>query len=402
MKFNGKKISETIEDAKNKINDYNGTSEEIKQKFENNDITSLQQFDELNKLSQLISNIDSSAISREFDRYLASIQVINLYKKLGNDFKKAIKYSKYLIQKDEFSQIIKDVNSTRLRLKPREDKKKGLIMEWPKAHEISNGERDVLSLITLLLKARKSFNKQNGLLIIDEIFDYLDDANLVAFQYFITDFIERIGRKGKNIFPMLLTHLDPLIFEQFNFNKQKSKIHYLKDVNHKASPELLKIIYNREDSSIKDYLSKYFFHYYPSETDLEEDFERLRLNKDWSSSAKFHKRNNRELRKYLFEDRKYDPIAVCISLRRKIEKQVYENIADDSIKSEMVNNVKKTKNKLEFCANKGVNIPELYFLLGIIHNSSLHLKQGQDISQPLSLKLENLSIKKMIRKVFED
>ena len=401
-KFNGKKVTDAIAKAKELINTYKGTSETIKQKFENEALASLKLFEELNKLSELLSNFDSKTLISDFDRYFGAIQIIDLNKKLGANFKKAIKYSTYLNQKEEFIQIINSVNSTRIKVKPKEDKNKGLFIEWPKAHQVSNGERDVLSLITLLLKARRSLKKQNGILIIDEIFDYLDDANLIAFQYFISDFIEKMGRSGKNIFPILMTHLDPLVFEQFVFQKHKMRVQYLKDVAHKASPELLKIIYNREDGAISENLSKYFFHYYPSSITLDTDFNRLGLNMDWSSSDKFHKRNERELRKYLLEDKKYDPIAVCIALRRRIEKLMYDRIRDTSIKSELVNVVRKTKNKLEFCANKGINVPELFFLLGIIHNSSLHLQNGQDISQPLALKLENITIKKMIYDVFQD
>ena len=48
----------------------------------------------------------------------------------------------------------------------------------------------------------------------------------------------------------------------------------------------------------------------------------------------------------------------------------------------------------------GIQIPETFFLLGIIYNTSLHLAEGNDISIPLGLKLENLTIKRMIKNIF--
>ncbi len=400
-KLTGKKITKSINETVEAINAFAGKTEEIKVKAEAEIDKIFGTYDELDNFISNLTSIDSEFLKTRTDCFLAIFQLLSLKDKLGEDFKKAIKYNTYLIEKAEFIQIIEIVNSTRFKIKPREDKKKGLIIEWPQGHEISNGERDVLSLIILLIKARRTFKKNNCILVIDEIFDYLDDANLVAFQYFITDFIEKMSQDGRNIFPILMTHLDPLVFNQFCFNKHKIKVHYLQSVANKTSPNLLNIIYNREDLQIKENISKHFFHFHPDDIDLDSDFARLGLNPDWSVASKFHKRNFRELRKYLIENRKYDPVAVCIALRLKIEKLVYDSIFDPSIKTIMLE-TKKTRNKLEECVRRGVSIPETYFLLGIIYNSSLHLKSGQDISRPLSTKLENGTIKKIITDIFKN
>ena len=400
-KLIGKKFTADIKASVANINSLKGTVTEIKDKLQPSIGAIIGKYEELNNFYNKLSYIDSEYLRTEADRYLTIIQLLNLRKNLGANFKLAIKYNSYLNDREEFTQIINTVNSTRFKIKPKEDKKKGLIIEWPQGHEISNGERDVLSLIILLIKARRTFKKNNCILIIDEIFDYLDDANLVAFQYFITDFIEKMTKNDRNIFPILMTHLDPLVFNQFCFNKHKIKVHYLQSVENKTSPNLLNIIYKREDVQIKENISKHFFHYHPDNIDLEVEFESLSLNSDWSESDKFHKRNFRELRKYLVDNIKYDPVAVCIALRLKIEKLVYDSIADPSVQTIMLN-TRKTKNKLEECVKMGVNIPETYFLLGVIYNSSLHLKSGQDISRPLTTKLENGTIKKIITDIFKD
>jgi len=392
-KLTGKKINKTISDAVIKTKSYKGTADDLKLNFGKDSLNSFKEYDELNNLAKLISQFKIESLEVEIDYYLAAIQIINLYNSLGNNFKKALNYSLYLNEKADLIDTIDSVNTTRFTIKPVEHKKKGLIIEWPQGHEISNGERDVLSLIILLIKSRKSFSKNNGILIIDEIFDYLDDANLVAFQYFVTNFIEKMIDKGKNIFPILMTHLDPMVFNQFCFNKHKLKVHYLQSVNNFASKELLKIIYNREEELVKDNLSKHFFHFYPTDIDLTADFEALGLNKDWADSAKFRKRNFRQLRAYLIDNTEYDPIAVCLAIRYHIEKLVYELLNNPDLQTEFIE-TKTTKEKLEFSARKGIRIPEILFLLGIVYNSPLHLNQGQDISVPLSLKMENKTIKK--------
>lgn len=34
--------------------------------------------------------------------------------------------------------------------------------------------------------------------------------------------------------------------------------------------------------------------------------------------------------------------------------------------------------KLEFARSKGEEVPEVYFLLGVVYNDALHLKESQD------------------------
>ena len=88
----------------------------------------------------------------------------------------------------------------------------------------------------------------------------MDDANLITFQYFISTFIDEIKKQKRRIFPILLTHLDPLFFNHFCFNDTKIKVSYLKEHNIKSNKELLKIIYNRENPSIKNEVDAYYFH----------------------------------------------------------------------------------------------------------------------------------------------
>lgn len=321
---------------------------------------------------------------------------------MGVNYKRACKYLYFLEEKAEFTKTIESFNPVKDRfdIKPRVEGN-SLVVKWPKAHEISNGERDILTFIALLLKSRRNFRKKDCILIIDEIFDYMDDANLITFQYYVSKFIDEMKRQKRRIFPILLTHLDPLFFNHFCFNDSKIKVNYLKETNIKSNLNILKIIYKREDSSIKNILDAYYFHYHPSinTIDVTNEFKSLKLNVDWAKPEKFFQKIFREVRRYLFETDAFDPLAICFGVRIQIEKLVYNLIVDPVNKAKFIG-INGTKNKLNFAQSIGVHIPETYFLLGIIYNTSLHLIEGQDVSKPLGLKLENGTIKQMIKNIF--
>jgi hypothetical protein len=80
---------------------------------------------------------------------------------------------------------------------------------------------------------------------------------------------------------------------------------------------------------------------------------------------------------------------------------MHEMIQDGENKRKFIEEVNGTKNKLRFAQSVNVHIRETYFLFGIIYNASLHLIEGQDISKPLGLKLENGTIKQMIKSIFD-
>lgn len=67
--------------------------------------------------------------------------------------------------------------------------------------------------------------KDNNILIIDEVFDYLDDANIMAAQFYITDLIKQLKGVGKNIFPIILSHLNPDYYNQ-HYSFKDLKVYY--------------------------------------------------------------------------------------------------------------------------------------------------------------------------------
>lgn len=398
-RFNQVKITNNINTIREEINNRAGTTEQIKNWLLNEKLPSFRAIEELKKLAYLIQACQFPSITDEADCFLAALQFVEVFKSRGGEFKKACKYQYYVDDKTYYKELISAFNSTRLKIQPKEDKKKGLIVEWPKAHEISNGERDVLSFIVLMLKGKRTFKKTNCILIIDEIFDYLDDANLISFQYFITTFIEDMKNQGRNLFPLLMTHLDPMYFNHFCFNRHKIKVHYLKKIATSASPDLLKLIRKREEAIIQHELDLHYFHYNPVETNLMAQFSALGLNTGWAESRKFHAYVGNEIKKYLEDKADYDPLAICFGVRVRIEYLVYQKIVDVKNK-ELFILEHGTKKKLEFCENLSLDIPEIYYFLGIIYNDTLHWKANFDIVIPVALKLENLTIKKLIKTLF--
>ena len=406
-RFNLKKYKNVINISIEQINQQSGTGNQIKEWIITNILPTIQQLDEYIKLQNIISEFGFQEIQNEADLFLTAWQILTLKNNLGTNYKKACKYVYYLEEKEQYTKTISAFNPVRNRfdIKPKEEKNK-LIVRWPKADEISNGQRDILTFITLLLKFRRDFKnsrKRDCILVIDEIFDYLDDANLISFQYYISTFIEDMRKLKRRIFPILLTHLDPLFFNHFCFNDSKIKVNYLKEINIKSNQEILKLIYKREDLTIKNDVDTYYFHFHPETNlvDISDKFASIGLNEIWGKPDQFFKKIFREVRRYLLEEVRFDPLAVCFGVRIQIEKRVYEKIEDEENKRIFIEDKNGTKNKLLYAQSVGILIPETYFLLGIIYNTSLHLNEGQDISKPLGLKLENETIKNMIMNIFK-
>lgn len=397
-KFTQVKISKSLDAVKAEINLHAGKSDSIKQYIIDNKIIELQAIAEFNHLATILRQFDG--IQNDVDSFLAAYQIIHVYQIMGADFKKAVNYVCFLEDKEFYERTIDDFNTTRHRIRPKVDKTHNcLIVEWPKAHEISNGQRDVLSFVTMLMKAKRNFKKQNCILVIDEIFDYLDDANLISFQYFVTNMIEEMKLEGKCFFPILMTHLDPIYFNHFCFNKHKIKVVYLKDVAIHSNPHILNLIRKREDPTIKVLIDQHHFHYHPAQINISADFHALGLPQTWGDSNRFHLFIEGEVVKYLNDQTDFDPLAICFGVRIKIEFLLYSKITDPN-NSQRFLDEHGTKKKLEFCEAIGIDVPEVFYLLGIIYNDNLHIRHGQDSIRPVAIKLENLTIKKMIRDIF--
>lgn len=338
----------------------------------------------------------------DVDAYLCTWQFISVKLTMRGKYKRALQYAAYLAKKKNLDNTLQEINpfSDRFKIVSKE-KNQSLVIEWPKAHLISSGQRDILVFIAKLMECKYQA-EDNCILVIDEFFDYLDDANVVAFQYYISTLIDSFKKSKKLIFPILLTHLDPNYLKHFCFNDSRLNIIYLKQINAQVSDKMAKLVANRENVQIKDVLDTHYFHFsnITDDINISAKFEELGLNKDWGCPTAFVKKINRELRKYLLQPGdKYDPLAVCFAVRRRIEELVYCKLQEEH--RPLFLNTHGTNEKLREAQKHGISIPETYFLLGIIYNHPLHIAGNEDISKPLSLKLDNPSIKSMIRKLWE-
>lgn len=381
------KISEFIA----RVNLQNGTRDDLLDWIKNNELETLDDIPNLFAIVQVLKSFDLG-FKNISENYLSAIQIAFDFNANQETFKAATKWSNYELEKENYRNLFKDFNSSWKTFEPVE-KNGSLIIEIPKACHISNGQRDIMCFIALLKQAEIKLSKQRSILIIDEIFDYLDDANLVTVQFYVTKLIKKFKDNGKKFYPIILTHLNPYYFKNYTFSKQK--VFFLEKKEAKVSPHFQKILINRDNPLIRDNLSKHHLHFDPTPINIRPDFEKLYLKRKWGESLVFETYINEEFTKYLNNESIYDPFAVCCAVRKKIEESVYNQLENENFKEEFLER-NTTPNKLNYADGKGVMVPETYYLLGIIYNDGLHWKDNESA---IASKLENLTIKKMISEI---
>ena len=178
-----------------KINLQQGTGDQIKLWMSTNVMADFDAITPLNALKSVITDVTGSD---DVEAYLLAWQIAR--ESQDANFKNALEFKLYLRDKEFYDELLRSFDTTRHHICTSEvkidKKRKKLVVNFPHADEISNGQRDVLTFVAQLHRARRKLKKPNCILIIDEIFDYLDDANLVAFQYYITQFIEESEGSG--------------------------------------------------------------------------------------------------------------------------------------------------------------------------------------------------------------
>lgn len=387
----------TVQAFRMALGSQSGTAAQLRAWMANNSLGGLDTLEPLKDVAEVLSSTGSCSAGPE--AYLAALQIVELYKQDKAVFKKACKYSNYQLEREEYTTDLAAFNTTWCDICPRE-RDGALIVEFPPAHHISNGQRDVLSFIALLHRARRKLSKDNAILIIDEVFDYLDDANLVAAQYYVTQFIDTFRSKGRRIYPLILTHLNPIWFRNYAFSKQK--VYFLDKRSIKPNASFLKLLQFRADpktlKQAKDDVSRYLLHYHPSTTSRREDFKVYGLKETWGEPSIFDQFVESEIEKYRNDQTDYDPLAVCCAVRRRIEKLAYDELRPEHRPGFL--DTHKTKEKLEYAEGIGSSVPEYYYLLGLVYNAGLHWKNNQDIISPIAAKLENVTIAHMIKRLW--
>lgn len=391
-----------VDDLLEQISLKTGTTSEILLWLENEKLIDFQDIEYISDVAKMVYEYQSFDYNL-IESYLVAIQISNIYSSDKDSFKKMCKYKIYELEKQGYEDIFSFFKSTWKNIRPTV-KDGSLILSLPKAHHISNGQRDVWTFIALLQKAKNQFKKDHCILVIDEVFDYLDDANLTAVQFYISNLIKDLKSEGKKFYPLILTHLNPMYFKNFTFQNQH--VYYLDNQNATIDENMKKLIINRKkfeeihDGIKEDKLSKYFLHYEPEACDLTDKFSEYNLHTNWGVSNDFYDFVLNQVNEYL-NDRAFCAFSVCCGVRIKIEEKTYSLIEDPVVQSNFLVE-HGTKKKLEYVQENGINVSDIYFLLGVIYNDGMHWKNNYDNVSPIVSKLKNLTIKNMIEKVFEE
>lgn len=399
------KPSKLINGFIDRLRTYTGRKVDIWKKIEDDDIPLLSS---VGMVSDLVGYCreylqgDTEAVV-----YLKVIQLIKLYLKDRNSFENSIKYAKYVLERDSYKALFSSLKDTWKNVQPNEVGK-NFVIEIPDTNKLSNGERDIIVFLAMLQQARNTLKKQNNILIIDEIFDYLDDANLIAAQYYITGLIDEIKSKGCNIFPIILSHLNPNYFKSYAF--KDLKVYYLNPHKPMYSVKMEKLLNRRSilmqedkrNGTQTDLISKYMLHFHDDYSqDMTITFGGKAELMPWKDINVFKQYCKAETMKYLREE-DFDSVAICVWLRECIEKYIYGRLSDAD--KPLLFNKHGTNNKIEFAEEKGIDCPEIFSMLGLIYNDNLHTdnKSKIDSRETLYSRLENNTIREMIRKVVSD
>lgn len=387
-------VKKAIKALQDEINAKTGNSEQILTSIKEDTIQAVSAID---FVGDILASFAESGINQasRIEVILAAIQVGDIHASDKGAFKKAGERANYVFEKAAYIEDFTALKGTWCNIQPKETGD-GLVIAFPKANQISNGERDIICFVAQLKKAKLQLKKNKIIiLVIDEIFDYLDDANLVACQYYLTQMISELKSEGRQIFPLIMTHLNPGFFRNFTFSDQK--VCYLNKIA-AADKAVESIISKRDDHTISDAISKHFLHFHSDDIDLSNEFQALGLPAGLATAFQFSVHCTNQLQRYV-EGKSFDPLAVCSGVRRQVEQLSFELI-EKEFQDEFLS-THKTVNKLKFVQSTGVTVPEVYFLLAVIYNDAMHVRPNQDNFSGLGAKLANLTIKHMISTLIE-
>lgn len=369
-----------------------GTATEIESAIENSFRTEIEQNADLLKILNLLSHeMQGTSWTKRL------LVCMGLRAQLTNDranLKQWLRYGDYAEQLKGTREFMAAVNGSWLTASVKESKGR-VWVEFPDARSLSNGQRDILFFAASLLKVRQSDTRKPTILIVDEVFDYLDDGNLAVAQYFLSNIVQTQKREGKEIYTVILTHLDPKFFKSFSLSNQK--VNYLGIADACVSTLMKKLIRHREDPAWKDELAKYFLHYHPENCDIREVFNtNFQLQKKYGQSREFYSFLRQEWDKLQSGGADFDPFAVCTFIRVEIEKLIYHKLTNEEQQVEFIN-TKGTLNKINYGDSIGIAVPEVCRLLGVVYNEALHNPEPSQ-SSAVALKLRNIPLQDMMRK----
>ena len=333
--------------------------------------------------------------------YLNAIQINRFIAGKRSEVKGACSYLRFRKIKHDINKMLPLLNRTRYRVEAKV-RNHQLVVDFPDWDDASNGEIDVLQLCVALFRARARFGeKENALLIIDEVFDYLDDANLLVAQHFLLEMMKQFKNSGKNLYVIILTHLDPGLFKSFRFNSfhtsyipisrtalERGCLHKLL-VDRKRCQKELPAIYKS--------ISSHYLHFSDCNTvssDVLEYIARQGILEELRSPSSFRSGIEARLGDY-FSEKPFAVSEVCCGIRLAIERLNYEALAAEDKPGFLQINT-GTEDRLRYTCEHGIEVPETFHLLGSIYNSCMHLSGRPGETELVQRELGNNIIRHMI------
>ncbi len=397
-KFAQKKVWKLIEPIVAAINSQTGTAAQVLDWTKQNKLVEFKAIPELVALAELFDGFSQLS---EVERFLTAYQFAKAYADDAKALAEHHAWRSYLAGKTRCIDLLAAVNSNPswINVSVRETKGQ-LIAEFPVATKMSNGQRDLLVFVAQLMKAEFDLTGERAILVVDEVFDYLDECNLLAAQFYVTRFVDRFKANGAEIFPLFLTHLNPDVFKHSILGLGKGdirKIHLLdKASDSSRRVGIAAMVRVREDAALKAFIGKHFFHYHPQNCDKVALFKTKNLKETWGKSHDFYTYVLAEFVKYRAGATDADYVAACVAARIAIEKHAFDQLEPTDKKRFTDDFVKGTVEKLDFVEQLGIKVPDSHRLLGLLYNDMLHHKEQFDYISAIVSKMKNPAIRGMM------
>ena len=343
------------------------------------------------------------------DEDLASylVQIMAAIEKQGADvFKRALSWAIYTKSESLVYRRLAEFNATGLDLRAVRRKGK-LVISFGRAGRMSNGERDVLSFVASLVAFEARLGAKPGILIIDEVFDYLDGTNLLAAQYYLSQMMAKAKEGGRTVTTVIMTHLDPAFFG--NYSLKGMAVHYLTgrssiDLNDKIAKMLLLRSELSSQGKANDY-ERHLLHYHPDNWTIPDDIAEKLPDGFFPDSESLRSWLYEEVEERYLADSRYNALAVILALRMRVEEKTVRLLPED--KRAGYYEQHGSRKKLCYAEECGVDLPELFYLLQPLYNDPAHLRTGRGVDkenmnkiESAYLKVSSSPVKMMIGEVF--
>lgn len=348
---------------------------------------------------------------QELDYFLLFVQLNEIYNRNYNDIKDAARRVAYEGYKERIDAELASVKCPWKSASTIVDNDK-LLIRFPLVNEISNGQRDIATFFTQLLLFR--LNRESGkdyLLIIDEVFDYLDEANYLAAQYMLSQILKD-DVENSTVYTILLSHRERNELGAYVMGKIMSRPQYLTGYKPVPDGRLKHFIgyrlwLNKGDQAKQDLykdLSNYYFHFNPDNRDLTADIvanpkANYAVPIVFQEKRSFYQYLIEEVNKYL-SNQDFDPYAVCIATRLCIEKTMYNELEVADRPQFLAENETLEKNK--YCIEHNVTLPDSQVMIVSLVNEAGHLyANGEDYyDKDMVFAVVHPVIKKVISDLF--